>query len=169
MKENKITEGSKLIAEYLGWKYVPSNDLGNFPKPGWWEFFEGKLYYHKSSMTRVGMNGGTGNFICRNHHELRFYNSMDALLPAIKKLEKEDLSEYIYKWTDYEGETRYNFQAITFTLYANGGYSEVELDLDPPYEIVQSFDKDLTWTQNTFNIVVDTIKFIKELRDEKEV
>jgi len=168
MKENKIIEGSKLIAEYLGWKYVPSNDLGNFPKPGWWEYFENKLYYHKSGMTRVGMNGGTANFICRNHHELRFYNSMDALLPAIEKLEKEDLKEYVYSW-ESQGETRYNFMNISFTLYSKGGYSEIELELDPPYEISSSFEKDLNWTQNTFNVVVNTIKFIKELRDEKEI
>ena len=37
MESKDIIEGSKLIAEYLGWKYIPFNDLQGFPKAGWYQ------------------------------------------------------------------------------------------------------------------------------------
>lgn len=39
-----IAEQSKILAEYLGWKYVPSNDLQGFPKAGWWKFVHKKTH-----------------------------------------------------------------------------------------------------------------------------
>ena len=134
--ENKITEGSKLIAEYLGWKYAPSNELGDFPKAGWWEYFPRKTYLYKNGMTRVGE--GTGNFICRSHKELRFYNSLDALLPAIKKIEKETDIRFTI-WTD------------ECCSILKSEYSEI---------IGNSFDE-LDTVKNVFECIVQTIKYIQ--------
>ncbi len=94
-----------------------------------------------------------------------YYNSLDALLPVIKKIETEDLSEYHYKWVS-NGETMSNFMGIDFTLWNGGANSEIELELDPPRDIACSFDEDLTWTQNTFKVVVETIKYINKVRNE---
>ena len=35
MTQNEIINSSKLIAEYLGWQYIPFNDLQGYSKPGW--------------------------------------------------------------------------------------------------------------------------------------
>lgn len=138
--ENNITEGSKLIAEYLGWKYIPSNDLQGFPKAGWYKDISTLKYFPKSG--RVQIENGSAEFVCRKHHELRFYNSMDALLPVIKKLEKEGGFDF------------------DFTLYNNGGSVD-----DGFTTIAYSFDKNKTWVQNTFDVVVKAIKYISEAHD----
>ena len=61
-----ITEQSRLLAEYLGWKYVPSNDLQGFPKAGWWkgveediELFEKIFCTHSSDNCCIFWNVGS--------------------------------------------------------------------------------------------------------------
>ena len=36
MTQEEIVDGSKLIANYIGWQYIASNDLQGYSKPGWW-------------------------------------------------------------------------------------------------------------------------------------
>lgn len=98
MSKEEIISGSKLIAEYLGWRYIPFNDLEGFSKAGWWRiakpvwgdddlgiYMMSKLKNHRDKL-------GSSYYICRNHEGLRFWNSLDALIPAIKKIEKEKVN-----------------------------------------------------------------------------
>jgi len=166
MENKDILDGSKLIANYLNWKYIPSNDLQGFQKAGWHQI-------NKPQMLKIGgwVNHPDGDFahrwVCRTHAALRFYNSMDALLPVIEKLEKEDLGEYFYKW-ELEGEERSNFMNISFTLWFGGCYSDAELQLDPPMSISSNMTNKFTWIQNTFKTVVETIKYVEQVKSRKE-
>lgn len=118
MTQEEIINGSKLIAEYLGWVYIPfSVDLKH--KAGWWS----KVPKTEEDIFFSEVNGNDG-FICRNHSELRFWNSLDALVPVIQKIEKE-----------------YN---SSFILQDNG----CEL-----YDI-ESYDESLSWSNNVFKVIV---------------
>ena len=70
-------------------------------------------------------------FVCRKHSELRFFNSLDTLLPVIKKIEKEN---------------KHHFEILL------GGCMVQGLP-------IQSFDEKLNWTQNVFVTVVNYLKY----------
>jgi len=141
MTQNNITEGSKLIAEFLGWKYVPNNDLGNFPKAGWYcESPKGLPILSPKQGYPHKLDNRFYKYICRSHNDLRFYNSFDALIPSIEKLEKE-------------------FENIHFELLF-GGCTLMCKNTDELF--IDSFHKELTWIQNTFTVVVETIKNIQK-------
>lgn len=191
MENNNINESSKIIADYLGWKYFPFNNLQGLPKAGWYKVKSAApdVLKHKVISSLNGestvreievdlnflkynnkngwiLNGGNYyKYVCRHHADLRFYNSMDELLRVIEKLEKEDLSDYHYKWECVDGEIRNNFVKLSFVLYDKRCYSEIELDLDPAIEIAKGNDEHLTWIQNTFNCVVDTINYVNKIRN----
>jgi hypothetical protein len=141
MTKEEIINGSKLIAEYLGWQYIPFNDLQGYSKAGWWrtpiikqeENPLNKIIQEKSKNHKDKL--GSRYYVCRNHSELRFYNSFDAIIPVIQKIEKEG--------------------KVSFYLNNNG----CGVIGDNQYQ--EFHDKDLTWIQNTFNAVV------KYLENEK--
>ena len=160
-----IAEQSKILAEYLGWKYMPNNDLRGAPKAGWWI----PLTYHSSpkGATKIGDNYYT--YICRNHHELRFYNSMDWLIKILDKLTKEDLSEYMYSWErckdrDEDGcetEVCYNFMNIDYYISVEfGTIIEINLELDPAMEIGRGQGEGII--KNTFNACVQAVEYINK-------
>lgn len=122
-----IINGSKLIAEYLGWQYIPFNDLQGFSKAGWFEVKENQRMMLAKYDGWVKVDNKAVRFVCRKHSELRFYNSFDAIIPVIEKIEKEN--------------------SVSFYLY-NGGCKRGLLQKE------FSFDENLTWIQNTFNAVV---------------
>ena len=159
-----IAEQSRLLAEYLGWKYIPSNDLQGFPKAGWYM----PLSSHREQ--KVNMKG-LGSFIvgkipykyvCRNHHELRFYNSMDWLIKVLEMLTKEDLSEYVYSFErckDRDEEGCYNFMNIDYYISKEfGTIIEINLELDPSMEIGRGQGEDIV--KNTFNACVEAVEYI---------
>ena len=156
-----IAEQSKVLAEYLGWKYIPSNDLQGFPKAGWWI----PLTYHSSpkGATKIGDNYYT--YICRNHHELRFYNSMDWLIKVLEMLTKEDLSEYMYSFErckdrDEEGcetEVCYNFMNIDYYISKEFG---TIIEINPAMEIGRGQGEDIV--KNTFNACVEAVEYINK-------
>ena len=168
-----IAEQSRLLAEYLGWKYIPSNDLQGFPKAGWYM----PLSSHREQ--KVNMKG-LGSFIvgkipykyvCRNHHELRFYNSMDWLIKVLEMLTKEDLSEYMYSFErckdrDEEGcetEVCYNFMNIDYYISKEfGTIIEINLELDPSMEIGRGQGEDIV--KNTFNACVEAVECINKIK-----
>lgn len=167
MTKEEIIEGSKIIANYLNWVYIPFNDLQGLKKAGWYKFAPKSDNEEEVTFTTFTMSGGEKGeekvetklmnidfirynpkngwittdkgyyqYVCRKHSELRFYNSMDSLLPVIKKLEKEE--------------------NLTFNLYNNGG------SVDEGFTtIAYSFGVNESWIQNVFNVVVGTIKYIK--------
>ena len=160
-----ITEQSRLLAEYLGWKYVPSNDLQGFPKAGWWS----PLTYPSSPKGATKIGDGYYKYVCRSHKDLRFYNSFDELIPVLNKLTEEDLSEYMYSWErckdrDEDGcetEVCYNFMNIDYYISKEfGTIIEINLELDPAMEIGRGKGEDIV--KNTFNACVQAVEYINK-------
>lgn len=79
-------------------------------------------YHNKNGWTLVDDN--YYKFICRKHSELRFWNSLDALVPVIQKIEKEHLSY--------------------FTLRDNGC----------EFYDIESYNENLSWSNNVFKVIV---------------
>jgi hypothetical protein len=153
MESKEIISGSKIIAKYLEWRYIPFNDLQGFPKAGYYKTkpktvqrnstieidgeirevkidFE-KIMYTKNGWVLVGEN--YCKYVCRNHGELRFWNSWDALIPVIEKIEKD----------------------FKVKFHINNGGCEVRVGKEWKYS---SFKTELTWLQNTFNTVVKILE-----------
>lgn len=158
MTKEDIINGSKLIAEFLGWKYIPSNNLQVHSRAGWYETIDAKpnlkevtqtsykhgeedkaivktitmdvnrfKYNQKSGWSLVG--GRYYKYVCRKHSELRFWNSLDALVPVIQKIEKEKVN------------IRLNNNGCHF--YCRESENSFE-----------SYDENLSWSNNVFIVVV---------------
>ena len=157
-----IAEQSKILAEYLGWKYVPSNDLQGFPKAGWYM----PLSSHREQ--KINMKG-LGSFIvdkmpykyvCRNHNQLRFYNSFDELIPVLNKLTEEDLSEYMYSWEQcVEGDEEDCETGVFMNIdyYISVEFGTI-IEINPSMEIGRGQGEDIV--KNTFNACVEAVEYI---------
>ena len=157
MTTEKIIEGSKRIAEYMDLMYIPSNDLKGFPKAGWFETVpltpeikevtqtsrqDGKedeisVIQVDIKLFRYHSKNGWGKnddyyyrFVCRKHSDLRYYNSMDALIYVMEKIEKHNKGKFFL----HNGGCEYIANSFTDAWY---------------------FDKEYTWIQNTFKVIVD--------------
>lgn len=72
MTAEEITEGNKLIAEFMGYKYFPHPENKN---PGW------KVNANIEKGSKIG-------YLCRNNHNLRYYNSWSWIMPVLDKIER---------------------------------------------------------------------------------
>ena len=136
MTQKEIVDGSKLIANYIGWQYIPFDNLQGYSKPGWWavkkvngegDLFEYISMENKNHKSKIGCR----NYICRNHGELRFWNSLDALIPVIQKIEKEDNAVF---------ELRQNgCTVLKWALRLKGGNNSFDLP---------------NWSNNVFKVIV---------------
>jgi len=166
MESKEIIEGSKRIAEYLGFVYIPfSADLKEL-KPGWYKVADATPKMEETTQTsytvgkeeeteikrividinKLKYNQKSGyklvgdkyyKYICRNHGELRYWNSLDALIPVIKKIEEE-----------------YN---INFYLFGNGcgtGYGSFDTSMRDDFS---SYDLP-NWSNNVFKVIVEYLK-----------
>lgn len=88
MEKNFVLDGNKLIAEFMGYEYIPFNNQKDL-RPGWWKKGITKLQQDRQGILR---KIGHSNFLCRRHHELRYWNSWDWLIPVIKKISQLDYS-----------------------------------------------------------------------------
>ena len=122
MIDNTITDKNKLIAEFMGFEYVPYAE-GQTQSPGWWNskcpnIIKGKM----PSATKLSED----YFLCRRHGELRYFNNWNWLMSVIEKIEKLDLSD----WYD-EG----NFMNIDVSIDTGHCYIFVQLNYDPPHRV----------------------------------
>lgn len=142
MNEISIVDASKTLATYMGWKYFGFNSPESMANPklklGWYAIQQQMILHSpKAGFTRLGEDIW-GKWKCRNHSELRFFNSWDLLYDVISRIENEDLSEYGYKWTDSDGETHYNNESVNVSIDSDLAYVEINLQLDPPHEIASA-------------------------------
>lgn len=163
-----IVEGSKILAQYLGYTYLPFNNENNIShNPGWWLLEKRKNInipvLPKSKWVIMKDKNYKGKFICRGHNELEFYNNYNQLFQIITKLEKEDLSEYFYSW--YEGdEKRNNFEGIEVSRFHGAWDVSINLALDPCMEISE-IRRDKEDKEQLFLALVDAIKYINNLKN----
>lgn len=164
-----ITEKNKLLAEYMGLQYFPHNDLQGLPKAGWWEvapfkkdlseyiFFNPKNGWVKYEDKRA-------KFICRNHHQLRYFNDYNLLMEVAEKLEKEDLRKYFYSWQE-EDEVRFNFEGVSVERFDGIWDVSVSLALDPPVSISNRNEyRNLSDRQQLFFSLVAAVEYINNLK-----
>lgn len=169
MTQSEIIEGSKIIAEYLGWKYVPFNDLQGFDKAGWFEVHpmredvqelttctydsSGELvstHTRKLDVLLFKYNVKQGwnktddyyyRFICRAHGHLRFYNDFDLLIGVIDKIETENQG-YVFHIRSHETKCEYNVSANTWRIFSSCERNNMR--------------------ENTFKVITDVIKHLKD-------
>lgn len=166
--DNKIIiEKSKTLAKYMGLQYISFNDLQGLPKAGWWKIMDKALiadliqFNPKNGWKRLGDK--RAKFICRSHHELRYFNDYNWLMEVVEKLEAENLRDYFYKWQE-EDEIRFNFENISVDRMSGWDVC-VMLSLDPPMEISKSIEyKDLPDKQQLFFVLADAVEYINNLR-----
>ena len=161
-----ISEQSKLLAEYLGWKYFPNNDLQGSPKAGWYMPLSS---HREQKINTKGLDSFIVDkipykYVCRNHNQLRFYNYFDELIPVLNKLTEEDLSEYMYSWercVEEEAEVCYNFVNVDYYISVEfGTIIEINLELDPAMEIGRGQGEGII--KNTFNACVQAVEYINK-------
>lgn len=112
--EEKILEGNKLIAKYMGYTYFGFNDprlddikaIGRRFPPGW------KRTADTQDMKKL--NKDPQAFLVRNHTTLPYYNSIDQLLKVLVKLEKDE-----YTWRISPGECTIDDKIVGYRYYVS--------------------------------------------------
>ena len=156
-----IVNGSKLLAEYLEWKYIPfSTDLSPYKNGGWYKYKTASnleaLGLKKSGWIKVEQEL-IAKFICRTHSELRFFNDWNALALVIEKLEKEDLH---FSFDDD------NFEGVEVSRFTTRWAVCINLRYDPCIWISKKYVyKDLPEKQQLFFALVDAVNYINNLRN----
>ena len=167
LNKQDIVNGSKVLAEYLGWKYIPfSSNMISYKSGGWYK------YKTPSNLEASGLKksrwikveeGLIAKFICRTHSELRFFNDWNDLALVIEKLEKEDLSFAFYEW-ESKNVTRSNFEGIEIDITTKDITVWFNLTTNPPLKISEE-RKELPKKQQLFFALVDSVKYINSLRN----
>jgi hypothetical protein len=117
LSKEEIVHGNKLIAEFLGYEYIP-HDPENSLRPGWWRKDTPARILNYPSATKLA-----GYFLCRRHADLRYYNSWDALIPVMEKLnnmyEKQEISRKskTFMYARMAGEAMLRFDRNTCFIY----------------------------------------------------
>jgi len=167
MECKEIIDGSKLIAEYMGLCYLPfSAELKEKGmKAGYYETISAepkiektvvKISGQEDKELNLNMNlfryhnkngwklfeGKYYKYICRHHGDLRYWNSLDELVPVIQKIEKELNVEI---WINPEGAEHTDFA-----------------DKNWKTKICQSYDKNLQLSNNVFIVIVETLKYLEK-------
>jgi hypothetical protein len=147
METKEIIEGSKLIAKYMNLTYLPfSAELKEKGmKAGYYEVRSAEPVYSsgelKINMTPLRYSVKNGwkffegqyyKYVCRTHGDLRYWNSLDELVPVIKKIEREK---------------------VNIRLSNNGCHFYCR-ESEKSFE---SFDLP-NWSNNTFKVIVEYLK-----------
>ena len=141
----EIVEGNKLIAEFMGYKYIPFNPETPNLVCGWWK--DGKI---------------GRNFLCRTHKQLPYRNSFTYLMEVIDKIEDLDDSKHYYQWEMEDG-MRSNFICYEFDISRYSCEVYLELELDPAILIAGDYNKKYpTRIEAAFWCVVEFIKWRNE-------
>ena len=76
MEKINIHEGNKIIADFLGFEYVPFNNPDGF-KPGWWR--KGITPQMRAFGFAHQYKGGMGVYLGRHHTCLKYYTDWNAI------------------------------------------------------------------------------------------
>ena len=163
-KEN-IVNGNKLIAEFLGYRYNPfNNEDGN--KAGWW---------HKDTPPAIIKLGSPPrkilrkHYLCRNHNELRYFNSYDWIMDVVEKLESmgytTSLKTNYVRLNPIHGSYYNTITQVSFNGYGHSVFRCVETDIESTndeYQYLYSGKEKLSKRQAIWLMVVESIKYINE-------
>lgn len=99
-----------------------------------------------------------------------FNTSWDALMQVVEKLESLDLKDKIYSWEDSRG-MNYNFQCVEVMIERNTCWITINLELDPPVWLNDSWTQKQNSLEEEFTIAklesvfyscVEAIEYLKE-------
>jgi len=161
INKQDIINGSKLLAEYLGWKYIPfSTDLEPYKSGGWYKYLYApkKFTFLNPKTGFIKIDDKTlAKFICRTHSELRFLNDWNDLALVVEKLEKENLH---FSFDDD------NFEGVEVSRMTGWAVC-INLRYDPCIWISEDFReyRDLPERQQLFFALVDAVNYINDLRN----
>lgn len=89
--KEEVIAGSKLIAEFMDYEYYPFDENRKELLPGWWKKGADR------SKDRVQRMKSNNVFLARRHHELRYFNSFDAIHPVLSRMERHGcIIEMVY-------------------------------------------------------------------------
>lgn len=153
----KIQEHNKMIAQFMGYRYVPFDEGGKINGGYWHNSIPDNQCNLRSSKTKQH------KYLCRLHRQLRYFNSWDWLMPVLEKIENLDLKEYFYTWKDNDGETRYNFTGISIEIEDVRVWPYISWELDPSSPIL---DKNVIVGKNkreaVYEAVIEIIKWYND-------
>ena len=89
MEKEKIIEGNKLIADFMGYEYIPWNNCDDF-KPGFW--LRGLSKSQRQYISKLPVKP----FLCRNATQLAYNSSWNWIMPVLEKI--ESLTDDGYKY-----------------------------------------------------------------------
>lgn len=158
MTRDEIREGNKLLANYMGWFYIPSDNKRDFPTAGWY-----RLLPPLSKQSNIIVNYKKYDRICRRTDDLRFFNEVSWLLEVVDKVEREDLSEYFYSW-EYEDESESRFKGFNVNIFNGFTSCEVHLALDSPTIIGREPFEWSCLSMALFKVMVDSVKYINKVK-----
>lgn len=85
MTGKEIVDGNKLIAEFMGYEYLPSNQkLEHKKKYGWNRKVKINSFHEKMGM--YAEDPPERLFLGRSHHDLCFHRNWSWLMPVVKKV-----------------------------------------------------------------------------------
>ena len=76
-----ILEQNKLIAEAIGWVYIPFNNLQGYSKPGWYSNIYPNMLKDTKDPFRL--------WKCRSLKDLKFHEDFNLLMMAVQQIEKK--------------------------------------------------------------------------------
>lgn len=157
------TKNNKIICDYLGYKYIPHNNLQGFPKAGVWEVTTSKVLLKKGG--RITKGEEFVRFKARTYKDL--YLGIPALLKVVEKLENEDLRRYGYKWT-FGDEQYFNNLGLRFLIWDREVEFEMSFELDPSKTISRKEFKNYgeDFRNKLKEVVVETIEYINKIKIE---
>lgn len=82
MTRKEINDGNRLIAQWMGYEYLPLNNVAGV-KPGWWHT-QTPPSIHKL-VTRPEKLAG-GFYLGRSVNHLPYHDSWNALMPVVMKV-----------------------------------------------------------------------------------
>ena len=146
-----VVEKNKLIANYLGWKYIPFG--GESMECGW---------YKPCHKLTKGCHKGFIH-VCRNHHQLNQCLSLEVLFEAVDKVQKEDV-KFGYSWESIDDNTYYNNQGIKFSIFENVMEFYMERSLDPPKTISEKKLQYLDLKSGLKELICETLEYLEDAR-----
>lgn len=139
---------SKVLADYLGYIYIPFNDLQGFRKPGFYRPLKTDSTYEETYRK-------TSNdyYLGRGLKDLNFQGDYNKLFEVAEKLEDEILS-------DYFGE---NFQEVVIE-FVDIWHIYIKLRYDPP-KFISKVRDGIPRKEQLFLSLIDAVEYINELKD----
>ena len=154
MEKEYVVEGNKLLAHYMGYEYIPHNNPHGWV-PGWWKKTTHPRF-RLPGMQATNLKLGSDNFLCRNHNELRYYNSWGWMMDVVEKMEKDGFDITIGKSVC---EISLNHDRQAYIHFEGGAYACVVFFNDESEQQHLSGFEPITKLQAIFLLITQLLKY----------